>query len=107
MFGRSNPATSTCGRSRPSSATMSSRTSGVAVAVNAARASAVAIAGSAERRRHAQPPVVWTEVVTPFGDTVRFVDHEAGDLQPAKQSQELIRRESFGRDVQQAEPSGS
>ena len=36
MFGRSNPNTTTVGLARPSSSTMSSRTSGVAVAVNAA-----------------------------------------------------------------------
>ena len=92
MFGRSNPATSTCGSSRPSSATMSSRTSGVAVAVNAAiggRPDARSLA-PAQRRRRAQPPVVGTEIVAPLRDAVRFVDHEAGDVELAEQLQELI-----------------
>ena len=103
MFGRSNPATSTCGSSRPSSATMSSRTSGVAVAVNAAiggrpdRASL----GRHERRGRAQPPVVGPEVVAPLRDAVRLVDDEARDVELAEQPQELIGCEPFGRDVQQ------
>ncbi len=57
--------------------------------------------GPAQIRCNTQTSIVGAKVVAPLRDAVGFVDHEAGDPQLAEQSQELIRREPFGRDIQQ------
>src|SRR3954466_10624253 len=86
-FGRSNPRMSTTGSRRPSRATISSRTGGAAVAVSAstgggAGGSAPAPRGRAAERldRRAEAQVVGPEVVSPFRDAVRLVDHHERDL---------------------------
>ena len=63
--------------------------------------STCAAARLAPRRRRTQASIVGAKVVTPLGDAMRLVDHEAGNLQLAEQPQELIRCEPFGRDIQQ------
>ena len=87
---------------------MSSRTSGVAVAVNAAiggRRPARSLAWHSAAA--AQTPIIGTEIVAPLGDAVRLVDHEPRDRQLVEQPQELIRRESFRRHIQQPQAAGA
>ena len=88
---------------------MSSRTSGVAVAVNAAIGGrpAAAVAAPALARGGAEPPVVGPEIVAPLRHAVRLVDDEPRDRQLAQQPPEMIGGESLGRDVEEPQLSGA
>ena len=86
---------------------MSSRTSGVAVAVNA-RIGGRPGAPSARRqrpRRVRERPVVGPEVVAPLRHAVRLVDREAGERRGGEQPPEGLRREPLGRDVEEPQAS--
>ena len=98
--GRSPVATRT-GSRRPSRATMSSATCGVAVAVEATMA-----CGAEPARGVGQPEVVRPEVVAPLGDAVRLVDHEEADPRLADALEEPGRGEPLGRDVEQPRAPG-
>ena len=83
---------------------MSSRTSGVAVAVNAAMGGRrAAVDPAALARRIAEPAVVGPEVVAPLRHAVRFVHDEARNGQLAQHAAEEVGREALGRDVEQAQ----
>ena len=75
---------------------MSARTSGVAVAVNAAIGGRGPVGRPAGRGGRSQPAVVRAEIVPPLGNAVRLVDDKRATVTP-RGAQELVGGKSFGR----------
>ncbi len=86
---------------------MSRRTSGVAVAVNAVIGGrpAAPVGAAAAPGRVGERAIVGPKVVAPLGDAVRLVDREPGDRHLGQEPLERRRRETLGRDVEQAQPA--
>ena len=98
-LGRAKPRT-ICGVSagRPSRARISSRTIGVAVAVQASTRAAPSSASSA-----ADPEVLRPEVVPPLADAVRLVDGDQRALEVAQEPAEAVEGQALRRRVDEVE----